>query len=365
MKFIRMVLVNCKKYFKDYKNIIFMFIIPILCVSMVNLITGNGSNGLDIKVAVVNMDKGKLGDKIINDLKVNSVYYGNKEKALNELKNYNFIAVYEIPEDFSEKVGNSEKPVINSYKLEKGNNTQIFEAQIEEKIDQLLKVEILKNNNIISSEKELDKNIIKVHYNKRLGLMSSEGFMPIVLIMFFLVTFSSNISMDLLKLRKEKILERFLSTNNKGYTVMGSIYVSMLITQITMYSMSFIVMDIVFKYHFQNFGILILNVALMSMVSISLGVMVGRICKDTGVASIIITLISMVMFFLYIISMIGETSSSVPRIVMTLSKFTPFYWALGSIDKSVLFPNVFVMILIALAFFSAGSIKYSNFAKNE
>ncbi|MNN80325.1 hypothetical protein D3C81_1970500 [compost metagenome] len=47
----------------------------------------------------------------------------------------------------------------------------------------------------------------------------------------------------------------------------------------------------------------------------------------------------------------------------TLAKFTPFYWSLGSIEKSILFPNVFILLLFALIFFSAGSIKYSNFAK--
>ena len=187
--------------------------------------------------------------------------------------------------------------------------------------------------------------------------------MPIVLLMFFLVSFSANISMDLLTLRKEKILERFLTTNNKGYQIMGSIYLSMVIIQIFMYTASFIVMKVLFKLPFQNFGILILNIELMSMVSISLGVMIIRIFKDPGIVTIVVTMASLCMFFLYIIGLIGETSSKVPGIIITISKFTPFYWALGSIEKSVLFPNVFVLILMALAFFSAGSIKYSKFAK--
>jgi len=137
----------------------------------------------------------------------------------------------------------------------------------------------------------------------------------------------------------------------------------MVIVQVFMFLASFIVMDVLFKLAFQNFGILILNIGLMSMVSVSLGVMIIRIFKEPGVASIVINMISMAMFFLYIAALVGETSSKVPRIIITLSKFTPFYWALGSIDKSVLFPNVFVLLLIALVFFSAGSIRYSNFAK--
>ena len=59
----------------------------------------------------------------------------------------------------------------------------------------------------------------------------------------------------------------------------------------------------------------------------------------------------------------GETSTSVPGVIVTLSKFTPFYWVMDSIEKSILFPNVFILILMDLAFFGAGSIKYSSFAK--
>ena len=77
----------------------------------------------------------------------------------------------------------------------------------------------------------------------------------------------------------------------------------------------------------------------------------------------VISLISLIMLFLYSVGMAGETSTMIPKSIVILSKFTPFYWSLGSIEKSVLFPNVFVLILIALTFYSAGNIRYSNFAK--
>ncbi|MBC8059725.1 MAG: ABC transporter permease [Clostridiaceae bacterium] len=362
MKFIRMVFVNAKKYLKDYKNIVMMFILPILCVGMVHFLNGNSSTGLDAKVAILHLDKGTLGNELIADLGVNSIF-DNKEQALKELRTYNIIALYEIPDNFTEEIDKGIKPKINVYKLEEGNNTQVFEAQLEQKLNQLLKVKILKNNNIIQDKKEIANNFIKIQYNLKSGFMDDEAFMTIVLVMFFLVAFSANISMDLLILRKEKILKRFLSTNNTGYQIMGSIYVSMVIVQIFMYTTSFIVMNVVFKLAFQNFGVLILNIALMSMVSISLGVMLVRIFKDPGVVSLVINMVSMGMFFLYIAGLIGESSSKVPSIIITLSKFTPFYWALESVEKSIIFPNSFVLILIALTFFSAGSIKYSRFAK--
>ncbi|WP_027631467.1 ABC transporter permease [Clostridium hydrogeniformans] len=362
MKFLTMIWVNCKRYFKDYKNIILMFILPIACVSLMNFLMNNTKEGLDAKVSIVNLDKGSLGSKFIEELGLKKSY-DNIEEGLEDLKNYNVVSVYEIPENFTENLSKSIKPTIKSYKLEEGNNTFLFESKIEDKINKFLKFKILEDNNIVNNEKDLDKNILGVKYNVKEGLLSSEGFMPIVLIMFFLVTFSSSISSDLLGLRKEKILERFLSTNNSGYEIMGSIYISMIITQVIMYTASFIFMKVVFNFSFENFGILILNIALMSMVSISLGVMISRIFKSAEIGNLVITMISIVMFFLYFMGIVGETSTKIPQMVVMLNKFTPFYWALGSIEKSVIFPNAFVLILISLTFFSAGSIKYSTFAK--
>lgn len=368
MKFLRMVFVNCKRYFKDYKVILLMFILPFACTGLVNLMMEDGKRGSNIDVAIVNSDRGTLGQEFIKgtgvdlyDNKENDL--NNKEKALNELKKYNYIAVYEIPENFSDTVNSGLMPEIKAYKLQEGNNTQIFETNLENKLKEMLKEEILQQGGLIKDGEELSKNFIKLQYNKKSGFLDQNEFMPIVMIMFYLCSFSSTFITDLLNLRKGKILERFLSTNNRGYEIMGSIYLSMLIVQGVLYTASFIALDLIFKYNFQNFGLLILNILLMSMVCISLIVMLSRIFKEPSVASIVLTLTTMSMFFLYMIAMIGETSSKVPAVLITLSKFTPFYWSLGSIEQSILFPNAIVLILMALVFFSAGSIRYSNFAK--
>ncbi len=366
MKFLYMVLVNCKKYFKDYKSIIYMFMLPIAVVFLVNFLIGakdkESSESLNLKVAMINLDKGQLGEELVEKIKPPSVYE-NKEVALEALKNYNIIAVYEIPENFTQQINNNKKPIINSYKIEQGNSVQIFEIQIDQKINELVKFQILKNSNIINEELELNKNVVKVQYNMEKSILSADEFMPILMLMYLLISFSSNISADLLKLREEKILERFLSTANKGYAIIGSIYLSMIITQTIMYTASFMTMRLLFKTNFANFGVLVLNIALMSMISISLAIMVNRVLKNPGVTSIVISLISIIMLFLYIGGMVGETSTKIPKAIVTLSKFTPYYWSLESIEKSILFPNVFVLILIALTFYSAGNIRYSNFAK--
>lgn len=363
MRFLMMVLVNCKRYFKNYLNVILMFLLPIICVVFINCAMNNSQSGLDIKVAIVNEDKGKMGIELANKLNAPEIYK-SMGKAMDELKSNSIIAIYEIPENFTETIESGKKPAINSYKLEKGNKTQIFEAQIESKINDMSEFQILKNKGIVSNEKELDKNVIDVKYNSKKGLMDTEAFMPIVLIMFFLMAFSSNFTTDLLNLRKEKILQRFLSTDNKGFAIMGSIYLSMFITQIVMYTSSFIVLDVLFKYNFQNFGFLLLNIALMSLVSISMSIMITRFFKDASAANVVNMLISMVMFFVYTASMMTSSGSNDTK-TSIINKLNPFYWCFDSIQKSKVFPDVFILILIALVFFTAGNIRYSNFAKQD
>lgn len=366
MKFFYMVIANCKKYFKDYKNILLMFATPILSILLVTHFFENDHKNVtsDIKVGIINSDKGSLGKEFIGDFKGVSIY-SDKEKALSDLKQYSVISIYEIPENFTNSIKSGEKPILDSYKLEEGNNTKVFEIQLEEKLNKLIEVQILKNNNLISSENEINKNFINVDYKTEKGIMNAKDFMPIVLVMFFILIYSGSISKDLLILRKEKILERFSSTSNNGYTIMGSIYVSMIITQTILYIASFLVIKFAFGVKISNFGFLLLNIILMSMIAVSLAVMANRIFKDPGVSSLFITLISLIMFFAYFTGILEAASNKYPKILGVLSKFTPLYWALNSIEKSVLFPNIFVLILIALVFFTAGSIRYTNFAKES
>jgi ABC-2 type transport system permease protein len=154
-----------------------------------------------------------------------------------------------------------------------------------------------------------------------------------------------------------------LSTNNTGFEIMGSIYLSMILVQVFIYTLSFLILNLLFKLPYGNLGLLILNISLMSMISISLGIMLVRIFKEPGVASLVINMVSLAMFFLYIGGVVAATSSKVPAVILTLAKFTPFYWAMESIEKSILLPNEFILLLIALTFFSAGNIKFSSFAK--
>ena len=54
---------------------------------------------------------------------------------------------------------------------------------------------------------------------------------------------------------------------------------------------------------------------------------------------------------------------NVPEFIKNLGKFTPQYWMFDSLEKSVIFPNVFIVLLIVLALFTAGSYRLKDFVR--
>lgn len=356
-----MVFANSKKYFKNYKTILLMLAMPIAVASLVCFLDNNSQKDSYVKVAIINLDKGKYGNELIKALGVNDVFE-NKEKAILQLKEENYAAVYEIPKGFSEDVGKEIKPIINSYKIEKGNKTEVFEISLEKCINKILQTNILKKNHIIRNEKELNNNIVNVDYVYSKGTLNKSNSFPVITIVFLMFISASGYSADLLSLRKSRILERLTSTSNKGYAVVGSIYASMFIVQVSLYLLSSVIIQIVFKYKFYDFTIMLLNIVFMSLISISMAILCVRIFKEAAISSFVISLIGMLMFFIYTFD---EISPKENYILIVLKKFTPFYWIGDSLQKSVIFPNALILILMALVLLTAGSIRYSNFAKEE
>jgi len=122
------------------------------------------------------------------------------------------------------------------------------------------------------------------------------------------------------------------------------------------------VINFLFKYSFESFGFEVLNIILISMISIATAIMSARMSEQFQIGTLIVVLINLAMLTIYFIGIEKSGKFALGEILM---KFTPFYWAMDSIKNSRIFPNVIILVLIALAFFTAGSVKYSAIAKGE
>lgn len=354
-------LANCKRYFKNNKNIVFMFFVPILLTGFVYFTGDNKSETSNGKIAVINLDRGAYGNKLIKELKIGKTYK-NKIEALEDLKNNKYTAVYELPADFSKSANEKLKPVVNVYKLQAGNINNEFENRLKNSIKEIMKVNVLEESNIIKDESEIEKNIIHIDYKKTDKSIGEDKLFPVLNIMYLMIINSTLFGKDLISLKKEKILERVSSTANNEYSILGSIYLSMVIVQSAASIGSLFVINLVFKYGFQSFAFEVLNIILISMISIATAIMASRMSEQFQMGALIVVLINLLMLTIYFIGISEKGKFPLGEILM---KITPFYWAMDSIKNFRIFPNTIILILIALAFFTAGSVKYSAIAKSE
>jgi len=338
-----------------------MMLMPLIVITGLNYFSLKDKDTSTVKVAICIEDKGSYGEQLVKELKItSSVYYHNKDKALESLKKNDVIAVYEIPADFTDKIKEGNKPEVIGYKNKDGNGTAPIEGDINKWINEKCKENILINNKIIKDEKEITKGTIKTVVEGAKKGMDQGMLMTVIMLLNFIIFSALGVGTELLTLKKQKILARAITTANRGWEIIGSVYLAQFFAQVIVYSLIFIVQQCIFGYSLSNFYIVLINIALMSLVSISLGVFVTRICENEGVASLIINIIASSTTFLSIAGMLSDTHKT-SWIVENLTKFAPQYWAMKSIDSSVLFPNGIILVLMAIALFTAGNFRVRNF----
>ena len=360
MNLFRLAWVQFKRMIKDIKIVGIMLIMPIVVVSATYLISVSSPESQGTEVAFDVRDKGEYAQKLLESLKFKtSIYYNYGNKAMESLQNNKVAVVYSIPEDFTEKIKEGKKPTITAYKREKGNGTLLIEEKINSEINKLIKKEILIKYGALLDGDVLSENTIKVVFEGKEKIQDGL-FYTLLLVVNFIVFSASSLGVELLALKKARILARAISTANKGWEIIGSLYLAMFFLQIGIYTTVILVEKFIIGYSLKNFFIVFINICLICLFSLSLGIFITRIFENEGVASLVTTLVGISTIFISIAGL-GLHSDKGPWIIDNLAKFTPQYWALHSIMNGSIFPNIFVIILMALVLFTAGNIKLNNF----
>ncbi|MBU5484727.1 ABC transporter permease [Clostridium sp. MSJ-11] len=360
MKIITLALIHLKRMVKDMKMLSVMLIMPLVVITGTYFIFAKGSDGSGVDVAFNIKDKGNYANILMEELNITkSVYYNDEDKALESLKNNDIVAVYVIPEDFTEKIKEGKKPIIEAYKREEGNGTFVIEGRLNEEINKIIKNRIFLKEGVIEEGQELSKSTITTVMEKE-DKIDDELFYTVLLIINFIILSASSIGQEIILLKKEKILSRAISTANKGWEIIGSLYLAMFLLQIGIYTTVVLAEKFIIGYSFENLHIVLINILLVSLYSLSLGVLSTRIFENEGVASITITLVGITSTFFSLVGL-GLHSDKTSWIINNLSKFTPQYWAFDSIMNGVIFPNSMIIILMSLVLFTAGNIKLNNF----
>ncbi len=367
MNLIQLIMVNIKRMLKDPSKIGFMFIMPILVILFVSFLESGDNHqssvGSNATVAINIEDRGDLWEKFyVSASKSQWIFINEKEKALELLETNEVSVVYNVPADFSEKINKYEKPIIESYKREEGNVTIPMELDINNKINEFIKEKLLVDKGIISSGDDLFVLKTETLFERNNKVVTGDMHSVTTLLIYFIILGASPIVIELVGLKKNNIISRSITTPNKSSVILGSVAISFLIFQVSVNIVVLLLGQIVLGYDIVSFYIVFINIVLASLFSITLSLAMTRLFQNEGVANLITALIAMLTLFL---SMYGQDGvyQNVPQFLKNIGRFTPQYWIFDSLEKSLIYPNVFIVLLIILALFTAGSYKLKDFVR--
>ncbi|MDS0525961.1 ABC transporter permease [Clostridium sp. SHJSY1] len=348
---------NLKRILKIKTFVIISFVLP-LAISLILGTIYDNTDDVSGEIVVINSDSGTLATDVIEELqKTNEIKVYTKEDGLEKVKKKSMPVCYEIPENFSELIKKGEKPEVIAHKYESIMASGDFEFNLNSVINNIILKNTLQINGVDSGvvDENITKANIEVIGNEKASMSDTIILNVIVSFIFF---GAITIAEELFALKKQNILERSFSTANKPWKILLGILGAMFIFLVVVYSSTFLIESKVrMSVMLDKWPIVVLNMIFLVLVSLSLGILAARICKNENTISIVVQMISWITCF------IGGSFAPLeflPETVQHFSRFTPQYWALESINTGN-YSLAFIVGLFAVVLFTAGTFKTRKF----
>jgi ABC-2 type transport system permease protein len=365
MGLIKLALLNFKFMIKDKKVILLMFVMPFAVSSFICFIVQKETSSSSFPVSIVIKDSGIQGKSLVDEIieserNFYKITVISEEEAKSKIKDGKALAAYIIPEDFSEKLQYGQKPEVRL--LKSGNENVAF--KIGQYIDAYVNKQVMITNlrQSINSVNEglVMENVIATEVNS-VGSAFDFARLVLLLLINFIVFSATYVSTEMLSQRKQQTLTRQLTTPHKPWEISGGLILGFALIEIVIYFIQVILLKEIFKL---NFGVplanILIGVLVMVVVSVSIGLFAVRITSNEGLLSIIVISIGNGMGF---VSGSFSAPGSLPKAVENLSKFTPQHWFIEIMNGGKVATNSLIILLFALVFFTAGSLKFTRFAK--
>ena len=267
------------------------------------------------------------------------------DKAKDRLDTGDISIIYEIPDSYVQKLVKGQKEEIKIYVRKANNRSQLFE--------------ILKSNGIYEENKlKLDYvNYFDLQENEENTSFSSLTIMNLMIIYILLNT--SSVSGDLSLSRENKMIKRMLLSPNKSLSITSSFLLSHFLVLSTLNILVILMYKKIYGFNQTELVSFIISILLMTLFTISLGISIFRIFKNKiffGIAGVVIPMLIIGM------TLAGDVMEN--AIVKKISYLSPLTWVFEIITKQVLFPNIFIVILMSLVLLTMGSYRLEKYVKN-
>lgn len=338
MKLLNITLVNIKRFIKTPQ------VIGVILVQAVFMFMfGGGSGSVDNigHIGVINKDSGSYSVELIDYLKNNyNVNILKNEEGLDD----NYVVV-KINEGYSEDLKNKIKPQVEIKGVE--NDGIVFSAinDVEKFNNEKLKGSLIENYN---------ENLFAFRNKEN---TQNNNPMMFLMLCYFMLVGGAMISEDTVKLKQGNVLKRSLTTSNSPYTIIGGLFLGMLILQGGITSIIFLLTSKTIDYGLNTSSAIAIIFA-FSALSTSICLFTTRVAKNQTLASMIGIMYAVVAFlfmFLDMFSMAGD------GIISKISMLLPFYWVLNITEGGSWLVSIGMILLMSGIFFTAGGFRYKNF----
>ncbi|WP_234122414.1 ABC transporter permease [Clostridium hydrogenum] len=379
---LKRLLIQSKKVF------LLTILMPTVVVCLVTFLLSGSKSNASINIGVVNKDSGIEGKGLLKSLEKQAFVIDklSYEDAKTKIKQNVEGLVLVIPDNFTEKIQNGEKPSVEILKTENGD----MDSSIINQVNAYIGKKIIENStlrNVIKLGVKVDKNkfnsdmkkasndkyvTVSSNYITHAGVQNLAGTVSSNLIVSFLMYSMMYIVMDLYALRKEKILFRSLSTPNSNSEILGSIFLSMFVILFMQSALLVTITKFVFNIYWGKSMLSVMLVFLaLDLVVLSAGIVAARWAKSEEQISPIVSLMVTLTCAIGGSFMPLDQIPNFPEALKKISYFTPQNWAISALNDVILknsgvfdiLPKLFILLLFAGVFFAAGALQFRETAK--
>ncbi|MFP4461719.1 MAG: ABC transporter permease [Thermotogota bacterium] len=364
-----LIIANMKRLGKDFKLLLGVFSAPIIVILVISTLTSSTGSIQTINMGIVNQDGGALSEKLIEQLQNDetlSIKLYDEEEARSEYLKKRLPIILTIPEGFFENALTGEAVEMKFMHVDTvpgdtimKQTEQIVKALLQERLfiqAGVDSVELINRANTIQFEKaEFDKE--------------PDGFMTTSFIITFMMLSIIFLSQELIDLRNKNLLFRMFATPNRPSQLTGSL----MSTMFFFFALQAILLFWIGSVSLQapllsgNIPGSILILACFILVNLSLGVLVGRLCKNTSMIGI---WANIMILPTGIISGIFVPKEFLPEFLNKISFLAPQYWVMDGLQKmngglpiQDIGLNIVILLLLAACVFSAGIFKFDRMVK--
>lgn len=360
MRLLRLIWANCRRLLAQPVTIVFLIALPVGILLFQNmLMTGSGAAGSGILLH--NQDRGGYAQSVIERSELSFDTVQDTQNPFAQLENYSADLLYVFPEDFSEKMEAGKVPVVERYARDDTALFANYDALLEQGIKEEFLATTFQRTGIMTAEEFLHESTVQTKVSIADYEVSFVYVFTMLMIVYFIMLFSSSTGTDLLELREQKVTSRMFVTPNHSFEIMVALALGYFLLTFISYSVVVTVARFVFDMKEFPLGMTLLIVGLMSLFSLSLSLFTAKITKNRTVIQLIPTLYGILGFFTTIYGLLERTDSG---IIAKAAYATPIYWVKEMIIHGDILKNTSIILLMSLVLLTAGSYNLRAFVED-